>query len=77
MESYAKRSDQADAQADHLEEEGDRVARHIEEAKSDWKSKQGQVPGMERGDPADPHGAAEVPAEAEEAAEETDEPTTN
>jgi hypothetical protein len=77
MESYEKRSEQADAQADNLEEEGSRVDRHIEEAKSDWQSKKGQVPGMEPGDPADPGGAAEVPFEAEEAAEETDEPTTN
>ena len=77
MESYEKRSDEAESQADRLEAEGKRVDRHIEEAKSDWQSKQGQVPGMEPGDPTDPGGAAEVPPEAEEAAEETDEPTTN
>ena len=31
MESHEKRSDEADAQADHLEEEGDRVARQTDE----------------------------------------------
>ncbi len=67
MESYEKRSDQADSQADRLEEEGERVSRQIEETKSDVESKQGQVPGMEvaqdAGDPA-------------EAAEEGEEPNT-
>jgi hypothetical protein len=76
MESYEKRSDQADSEADRLAEEGDRVDREIAEAKSDWQSKQGQVPGLEPGDPADPGGAAEAPAEAEEAAEEGDDPST-
>ena len=66
MESYEKRSDQAASQADSLEESGDRVERHIEEAKSDVQSKQGQ-PGMElEEDAADPG----------EAAEEGDEPNT-
>lgn len=69
MESFEKKSDQAESQVDGLEEEGDRVGRSIDEAKSDWQSKQGQVPGMETGS-----GAREVPAEAEEAGEEFDEP---
>ena len=64
MESYESKSDQADSQADRLEDEGDRVERRIEETKSDWQSKQGQVPGMEpQGDAGDP---AEAAAEGEE-----------
>ena len=68
MESFDKKSDQAYSQVDSLEKEGDRVSRSIDEAKSDWQSKQGQVPGMEEG--AGPG----APPQAEEAAEESDEP---
>lgn len=63
MESYEKRSDQAASRADSLEEAGDRVERHIEEAKSDVQSKQG-MPGME------PAGDAGKPAEATDEGEE-------
>ncbi len=47
MESYEKRSDQAESEAERLEEESERVGRRIEEAKSDWQAKQGDasVPG--------------------------------
>ena len=66
MESYEQKSDQAESQVDRLEDEGERVGRRIEEAKSDVQSKQGQ-PGMElEEDAADPG----------EAAEEGDEPNT-
>ena len=66
MESYEQKSDQAESQVDRLEDEGERVGRRIQEAKSDVQSKQGQ-PGMElEEDAADPG----------EAAEEGDEPNT-
>ncbi|MDQ4048139.1 MAG: hypothetical protein M3131_01960 [Actinomycetota bacterium] len=66
MESYEQKSDQAESQVDRLEDEGERVGRRIEEAKSDVQSKQGQ-PGMElEEDAADPA----------EAADEGDEPNT-
>lgn len=68
MESYEKRSDQAESQADRLEEEGSRVERSIEETKSDWESKKGQVPGMESPE------VGPVPAEAVD--DEGDEPNT-
>ncbi len=47
MESYDKKSDEAASEADQLAEEGDRVDKHIEEAKRDWEGKQGDssVPG--------------------------------
>ena len=61
MESYEKRSDQAESQADRLEEEGDRVERSIDEARSDWQSKKGSLPGMqeEGGDAVQPDAAEE------------------
>lgn len=77
MESYERKSDEADSQAERLEEEGERVDRRIEEAKSDWQSKQGQVPGMEPGDPADPGDAAgegDGPDEGESEPDDGDEP---
>ena len=60
MESYEKKSEQGEAQAERLEDRGDEVDRRIEETKSDWQSKQGSVPGMETG----AQGA--TPAEAED-----------
>ena len=66
MESYEKKSDQAESQVDRLEDAGERVGRRIEEAKSDVQSKQGQ-PGMELEDDA---------ADPGEAADEGDEPNT-
>ncbi len=67
MESYEKKSDQAETQADRLEQHGSGVERDIEEAKSDWESKKGQLPGMERQD------EGPVPAEP---TDEGDEPNT-
>ncbi len=63
MESYEKRSNQAESQANRLEEEGDRVERSIEEARSDWESKKGSMPGMEPAEEGDP---AEATDEGEE-----------
>ena len=40
MESYEKKSDEAESDAERLDEEGDRVQEHIKEAKSDWEAKQ-------------------------------------
>ena len=69
MESFEKRSDEAERQAGRLEEESERVDRRIEETKSDWKSKQGTVPGMEPGaGAADPGGSSD---EGEEPSETT------
>lgn len=64
MESHEKKSEQAEARADSLEDRGDEVDKRIEETRSDWQSKQGSVPGMETG----AQGAA--PAEAEDDGEE-------
>ena len=65
MESYEKRSRQAESQADRLEDEGDRVERSIDEARSDWESKKGSMPGMqpedEGTDPADATDEGEEP----------------
>ncbi len=59
MESYEKRSAQAQSEADRLEEEGDRVDRRIDEARSDVQSKQ-NIPGMEAGsNPGDPGDATD------------------
>ncbi len=64
MESYEKRSRQAESQANRLEDEGDRVERSIDEARSDWESKKGSMPGMqpeEEGDPAEATDEGEEP----------------
>lgn len=47
MESYEKKSDEAAAEADKLEKEGERVDKRIGEAKSDWEAKKADssVPG--------------------------------
>ncbi len=74
MESYEKRSDQAESQAERLEEESERVGRRIEETKSDWQSKQGQVPGMEPEAEADFVEAADD--DSGEAADDDEEPDT-
>ena len=63
MESYEKKSDEVESQADQLEGEGERVDRQIEELKSDVQAKH-NMPGMDPGEEP-------VPAEA---ADEGDEP---
>ena len=47
MESYEKKSDQAESDTDKLAKEGDRVDESIKETKRDWEAKQGDssVPG--------------------------------
>ena len=54
MESYEKKSDDADSDAKKLADEGDRVDESIKETKRDWEAKQGDssVPGA-ISDPAD------------------------
>jgi len=60
MESYEKKSDEATSDAEQLSEEGERVEKHIEEAKRDWEAKQadtgvpGAVPAPEPGDEEEP-----------------------
>jgi hypothetical protein len=73
MESYEKRSDEAAADADRLAEEGERVDRHIEEAKRDWEAKQSDsgVPGAvpEPDEDQDEDRPAEAQSERGEAAD--------
>ena len=47
MESYEKKSDQAESDTDKLAKEGDRVDESFKETKRDWEAKQGDssVPG--------------------------------
>lgn len=68
MESYERKSDEAESQADRLEDEGERVARRIEETKSEVQSKEGQVLGV-----AGPSDDDEEGASADESEEATDE----
>ena len=63
MESYEKKSDEAESDAERLDKEGDRVEEHIKEAKSDWEAKQADtgVPGAV----PDPGDDEERPQEAQ------------
>jgi hypothetical protein len=47
MESYEKKSDDADSNAERLAGEGERVEKKIEDTKRDWEAKQSDssVPG--------------------------------
>ncbi len=63
MESYEKKSDEADSEAEKLAEQGDRLDENIKDAKRDWEAKQGDssVPGAV----PDPGDDVERPQEAE------------
>ena len=63
MESYEKLSNEAESDGERLAEEGERVGKHIEDAKSDWEAKQADsgVPGAL----PDPGEDEEKPAEAQ------------
>ncbi len=69
MESHEKKSDEADAQADKLEDEGERVDKKIGETKSDWEAKKGDlsVPGAV----PDPDDEEDKPTEAESEGDES------
>jgi hypothetical protein len=63
MESYEKKSDDADSDTEKLADEGDRVDESIKATKRDWEAKQGDssVPGAV----PDPGGDVERPQEAQ------------
>jgi hypothetical protein len=71
MESYEKKSDEAASDADKLAAEGERVDRHIKEAKHDWEAKQGDsgVPGAVPGPGDEEERPAEAQSERGEAAD--------
>ena len=63
MESYEKKIDEANSDAERLADESERVEKTIEETKRDWEAKQSDssVPGAV----PEPGGEDERPAEAE------------
>lgn len=66
MESYERKSDEAESHAERLADEGDRVDKHIKEAKRDWQAKQD--------DPGTP-GAVPEPADEDDTSTETESET--
>ena len=73
MESYEKRSDEAESQARRLEDEAERVERLIEETRSDVQSKEGQLPGVAAPSEDDAEDASSAPERASDADEESNE----